>query len=335
MGLSWAAPRDVLRRQNRGWRPPSPDGACARNRARRFRELAPDHGRHQRAGESSFAQGYSPTNFPLRSTVMRSQISYTWSRKVRDEQYRDRPCRAIGGSGPNSASTSVPRPGSRVGSSENQHGARRSTRAARPRPASCCRAAGRPPAICVTSSSMPRPANQLGAARGARSRASRLPWPRLHGRRGYRPAQIFFREPRGSAADGFSLVNGAYAELLRLQWRTGSDRPGRSSSSMLPASGAWTAGEHLDQRGLAGAVLAHEGVHFNRHASVSSTPASACTPGEGAGDVACPQHDLGGRSWWTQYLRDWDVLLRGFSIGKDLLVDHDAPRDRPAGHHPR
>ena len=61
---------------------------------------------------------------------------------------------------------------------------------------------------------------------------------------------------------------------------------GSPCQRISPASGWWAPGEHLDQRGLAGAVLAEQAVHLAGPHS-RSTPSSARTPGN---SLTMPRH---------------------------------------------
>ena len=186
-----------------------------------------------------------------------------------------------------------------------------------------------PPASCVTSSSMPRPASNSRARRSV-SRQS-MPPPRVQGRRGYRPAQMF------SATDRFGSRWLSWCTALMPSSCACNRRvvasPVCPSSSMLPASGAYTPVSTLISVDLP-APFCPMSACTSPARSVSSTPASACTPGKAremsraSSTIARVVH----RGHAAQYLRVW-MYCFAVSMGKPGFLDDDALGDRPARHH--
>ena len=136
-GLELAAARQVAARRARAARSPACGGACVGASLPPPPARGPPSRPPGRAHRAC-AQAYSPTNLPLRSTVMRSQISYTWSRKcvtnrIATPLSRNRRISA------NSACTSS---ASRLEVGSSRISTRASVATARATVASCCRAAG-------------------------------------------------------------------------------------------------------------------------------------------------------------------------------------------------
>ena len=280
MGLSCPR-RERLCAASTGAAPPAAGGACAGASCICASSRPTMAATRPRA--SSFAQAYSPTNRPLRSTVMRSQISYTWSRKCVTNRIATPRSRSRRSSLNNACTSSASR--LEVGSSRIS--TRASVATARATVASCCRAAGSPPASCVTSSSMPRSASKCaGAPLGFRpvdAAAANPGPPRI-------PAGAdVFRHGQVGQQVAF-LVHRADAEMLRMQRRV--RRDGLAIEDDASRVGGVHAGEHLDQRRLAGAVLSHQRVHLTG-AQCQLDAGQRLHPGEGAGDVPCFEHDGG------------------------------------------
>src|SRR4051812_16538074 len=103
----------------------------------------------------------------------------------------------------------------------------------------------------------------------------------------------------------------------------------RPSSSMLPASGAYTPVSTLIKVDLP-APFCPISACTSPARSVSSTPSSACTPGN-AREMPCARNTIAAWSIGSVLAR-LDVLLRRFH-GEDLLIDHDALGDGAAGDH--
>ena len=226
-----------------------------------------------RSIRSSSDVRYSPTSRPLRSTVMRSQISYTWSRKC--ETNRIATPRVLSSRMTRNSSATSSKSRLEVGSSSTS--TLTSVEMARAMATSCCTASGCAPSTDAGSISRPRSASascaQLRMAR--QSIAPRRP-------RGSRPSAMFSATVRFWQEVDL-LVDRADAGLLRVTRRRELHHLTRDADDARVQR--QRTGERLDERRLARAVLAHERVDLAReHAEVDVVergvrPESHCRAG--------------------------------------------------------
>src|SRR5688572_13133640 len=171
---------------------------------------------------------------------------------------------------------------------------------------------------------MPRLANN-SAARRSVSRQS-MPPPRLQGRRGYLPAQMFSATERlGSRWLSWctALMPSSCA------WIGDRGETVLPESSMLPASGAQTPVSTLISVDLP-APFCPMSACTSPARNVSSTLESACTPGK-AREMLRARRTIAGEVIRSVLAR-LDDLPGRFHGEHGFLYDH-AFRDRPAGHH--
>ena len=138
-----------------------------------------------------------------------------------------------------------------------------------------------------------------------------MPPPRVQRRSGWRPAQMFSATER-LPQQIHLLVDGADAEALRILRGQRADRLAREQFDAA-GCGRADAGQHLDQCRLAGAVLAHERVHFAR-AQREVHAGERLLARVGVDDAARLQTH---RRYSAQYLRVWMYLRRRFHGNMD------------------
>ena len=275
-GLSWprrdevAAPRAPAARRSR-------PAACARPRLSRRGHLAAHHGGDQRRAVE------------LRARVLTDELAVAQhGDAVADlvhlvEEMRDEQDRHALVAQPADEREQRLRLRRRRGSRWARRGSARAHRWRRRAPRSPAAAArpGRPPRAACTSSSMPRPAsNSRGAPLGL------APVDAAAARPG--PARItsgadVLRHRQVRAADSLSWYTALMPSCCACIGECGAI----GSPSELDAAGIGRihAGQHLDQRRLAGAVLAHERVHF-AGAQRELDAGQRLHAGKGAGDAA-------------------------------------------------
>ena len=198
----------------------------------------------------SSAVRYSPTSAPLRSTVMRSLIAYTWSRKCETNRIatpRSRRARTTS----NSRATSS---ASRLDVGSSRMSTRASTTIAREIATSCCTASE-----CDGQRRL-RVDVEVDASRRCSRAALRVRRQSTTPGPAHLVAEHDVLRDRQVVAEVDLLVHGADPGGLRL--RGAGERALLAVDDDRPGVDRVHAGEGLDEGGLAGAVLAHQGVHL-------------------------------------------------------------------------
>ena len=196
---------------------------------------------------SSAAVGYSPTRRPLRSTVIRSEISYTWSRKCDTNRIAVPPSRSRRITRNSSATSSA----SRLDVGSSRISTRAETAVARAMATSCWTAIGWAPRVDLGSMVRSSSPSSSVARRVHRAVVDPAEAAGLTAQQ-----NVLGHSQIGAEVD--LLVDGADAGVLRLP---------RAAEPLLDAVDrdaarvdVVDAGERLDQRRLAGAVLPHQRV---------------------------------------------------------------------------